>query len=502
MSSGRAGHRRQPIAGPASPIKAGLRTRRRAARAAPPEWRGTSRVPSSRLTAAAAWARPAPRPTRRAPSTPRPSAPRALRARGPGIDRRVLTSLLSRGWRGDASGGGGRGKTRRRRGGPGGPTSCRTSSMAPICLLLLAICFYPSLYAVRLALTDASLLRLRANAVHRSPERGPAGGRSHLPRRGSGGRCAGTSWWSWASSPWRLPIALFLNRALPRARRRCVRPCWCPTWSRRRSPRCCGSTCSTGTSASRTTSWSGSALIEHYVPWLEPSRRELRGRRGRHGLGRAAADGGGPPRRAADDSRRALRGLERRRGQRLWSGSGTSPCRISCRPSCFILLLRTIWMSNHIDLIFISDARRSGLQQLHRGGLQLHADQPVRDRLLVDGGGGARPPCWSPRRRSTCGASPGRCWRDAGASERRVGTGRSGPGRSSSSPSAPLSVDLRRVHHARGEGGPGRSPGSASAPSSTSRASRRCRTTSTCSGTWRSSRTSGTAPSWRPGRCS
>jgi len=33
--------------------------------------------------------------------------------------------------------------------------------VAPIGLLLLAICFYPSLYAVRLALTDASLLRLQ-----------------------------------------------------------------------------------------------------------------------------------------------------------------------------------------------------------------------------------------------------------------------------------------------------------------------------------------------------
>ena len=55
----------------------------------------------------------------------------------------------------------------------------------------------------------------------------------------------------------------------------------------------------------------------------------------------------------------------------------------------FLVLLRTIWMSNHIDMIFVMTGGGPGLQQPHRGGLQLHAHQPVPDRLRVGGRRGA-----------------------------------------------------------------------------------------------------------------
>ena len=58
----------------------------------------------------------------------------------------------------------------------------------------------------------------------------------------------------------------------------------------------------------------------------------------------------------------------------------------------FLVLLRLIWMSNHIDMIFVLTQGRARIRQLHRGGLQLQAHQPVRDRLRVGGRGRADDP--------------------------------------------------------------------------------------------------------------
>ena len=83
--------------------------------------------------------------------------------------------------------------------------------VAPIGLLLLAISFYPSLYAIRLALTDASLLRLARAKFIGLENVARAGGRPIFLHG------------LWRTLRWdvvvvlgqlaiALPIALFLNR--------------------------------------------------------------------------------------------------------------------------------------------------------------------------------------------------------------------------------------------------------------------------------------------------
>ena len=83
--------------------------------------------------------------------------------------------------------------------------------IAPIALLLLAISVYPTLYAIWLAMTDASLLRL-ARAQFIGLGNFVAHGRRHRSSStGCGARCAGTSRSCCIELAIALPIALFLN---------------------------------------------------------------------------------------------------------------------------------------------------------------------------------------------------------------------------------------------------------------------------------------------------
>ena len=111
-----------------------------------------------------------------------------------------------------------------------------------------------------------------------------------------------------------------------------------------------------------------------------------------------AADGADPARRAADDPGRALRG---RRGRRR-RARGSSFRHITLphlMPSIlFLVLLRTIWMSNHIDMIFVMTTGRARASRTTPRRSTASAHQPVPDRLRVGGrrragdhpGGGVR----------------------------------------------------------------------------------------------------------------
>ena len=85
--------------------------------------------------------------------------------------------------------------------------------IAPIALLLLAITVYPTIYAVYLAMTDASLLRL-ARAQFIGLGNFVAHGRTTpCSSTGCGARCAGTRRWCSLELAIALPIALFLNQS-------------------------------------------------------------------------------------------------------------------------------------------------------------------------------------------------------------------------------------------------------------------------------------------------
>jgi multiple sugar transport system permease protein len=222
--------------------------------------------------------------------------------------------------------------------------------VAPICLLLLAICFYPSLYAVRLALTDASLLRLQ---------------RMRFTGLQNVVRLAGDPIFLqglWRTLRWdvvvvlgqlalALPIALFLNRRFRGrgvVRAAVLVPYVVPP---------------AVTALLWVYMFDGNfgvandllvrlGLIEHYVPWLSHPA-------GSFAVVAAAMVWAGQPLMAV-----VLLAALQTIPDELYEASSVDGASVWERfryvtlphltPTIlFLLLLRTIWMSNHIDLIFI-----------------------------------------------------------------------------------------------------------------------------------------------------
>jgi multiple sugar transport system permease protein len=222
--------------------------------------------------------------------------------------------------------------------------------VAPIGLLLLAICFYPSLYAVRLALTDASLLRL---------QRMQFTGLQNVTRLlGDTVFLQGL----WRTLRWdlvvvlaqllvALPIALFLNRRFRGrgvVRAAVLVPYVVPP---------------AVTALLWVYMFDGNfgvandllvrlGVLEHYVPWLsDPT--------GSFAVVAAAMVWAGQPLMAV-----VLLAALQTIPDELYEASSVDGASVWERfryvtlphllPTIlFLLLLRTIWMSNHIDLIFI-----------------------------------------------------------------------------------------------------------------------------------------------------
>lgn len=222
--------------------------------------------------------------------------------------------------------------------------------VAPIGLLLLAICFYPSLYAVRLALTDASLLRL---------QRMQFTGLQNVTRLlGDTVFLQGL----WRTLRWdvvvvlaqflvALPIALFLNRRFRGrgvVRAAVLVPYVVPP---------------AVTALLWVYMFDGNfgvandllvrlGVLEHYVPWLSHPT-------GSFAVVAAAMVWAGQPLMAV-----VLLAALQTIPDELYEASSVDGASVWERfryvtlphllPTIlFLLLLRTIWMSNHIDLIFI-----------------------------------------------------------------------------------------------------------------------------------------------------
>jgi multiple sugar transport system permease protein len=222
--------------------------------------------------------------------------------------------------------------------------------VAPIGLLLLAICFYPSLYAVRLALTDASLLRL---------QRMQFTGLQNVMRLASDTVFLQGLWRTlrWdvvvvlAQLAVALPIALFLNRRFRGrgvVRAAVLVPYVVPP---------------AVTALLWVYMFDGNfgvandllvrlGLLEHYVPWLSHPT-------GSFAVVAAAMVWAGQPLMAV-----VLLAALQTIPDELYEASSVDGASVWERfryvtlphllPTIlFLLLLRTIWMSNHIDLIFI-----------------------------------------------------------------------------------------------------------------------------------------------------
>jgi multiple sugar transport system permease protein len=222
--------------------------------------------------------------------------------------------------------------------------------VAPIGLLLLAICFYPSLYAVRLALTDASLLRLQRMQF--------TGLQNVIRLAGDTVFLQGL----WRTLRWdvvvvlgqlavALPIALFLNRRFRGrgvVRAAVLVPYVVPP---------------AVTALLWVYMFDGNfgvandllvrlGVLEHYVPWLSHPT-------GSFAVVAAAMVWAGQPLMAV-----VLLAALQTIPDELYEASSVDGASVWERfryvtlphllPTIlFLLLLRTIWMSNHIDLIFI-----------------------------------------------------------------------------------------------------------------------------------------------------
>jgi multiple sugar transport system permease protein len=245
------------------------------------------------------------------------------------------------------------------RSGPGSDACLRRSRrpdllpylfVAPIGLLLLAICFYPSLYAVRLALTDASLLRLQRMKF--------TGLQNVIRLTGDTVFLQGL----WRTLRWdlvvvlaqlgvALPIALFLNRRFRGrgvVRAAVLVPYVIPP---------------AVTALLWVYMFDGNfgvandllvrlGVLEHYVPWLSHPT-------GSFAVVAAAMVWAGQPLMAV-----VLLAVLQTIPDELYEASSVDGASVWERfryvtlphllPTIlFLLLLRTIWMSNHIDLIFI-----------------------------------------------------------------------------------------------------------------------------------------------------
>jgi multiple sugar transport system permease protein len=222
--------------------------------------------------------------------------------------------------------------------------------VAPIGLLLIAICVYPSLYAVRLALTDASLLRLQRMQF--------TGLQNVIRLAGDTVFLQGL----WRTLRWdlvvvlaqlavALPIALFLNRRFRGrgvVRAAVLVPYVVPP---------------AVTALLWVYMFDGNfgvandllvrlGVLEHYVPWLsDPT--------GSFAVVAAAMVWAGQPLMAV-----VLLAALQTIPDELYEASSVDGASVWDRfryvtlphllPTIlFLLLLRTIWMSNHIDLIFI-----------------------------------------------------------------------------------------------------------------------------------------------------
>ena len=78
-----------------------------------------------------------------------------------------------------------------------------------------------------------------------------------------------------------------------------------------------------------------------------------------HGLVRPAADGADPARRAADDPAELYEAAQVD-GASAWRSSGYITLPHLMPSILFLVLLRMIWMSNHIDMIFVMTAGGPG----------------------------------------------------------------------------------------------------------------------------------------------
>ena len=282
--------------------------------------------------------------------------------------------------------------------------------IAPIALLLLAISVYPSLYAIWLAMTDASLLRLAraqfigfGNFVRHGGDTifldgavahaalGRRGGVHSSSRSRCRSRCSSTS--------------AFRGRGFVR-----VGDDGALHHAAGRGRRCCSATCSTAISAWSTTCWCALGVLDRYVVVAERPDRQASGVTVAamvwYGT---AADGADPARVAADhpgpSSTRPRTSTARARGAA--SGYITLP---HLMPSIlFLVLLRTIWMSNHIDMIFVHDAGRPRLQPT-TPRRSTASSSPTSSRSATPR---RSPWCWrsswSRPRRSTCATSRARC---------------------------------------------------------------------------------------------
>ena len=185
-----------------------------------------------------------------------------------------------------------------------------------------------------------------------------------------------------------LPIALFLNLSF--RGRGFVRAAVMVPYiiAARRRRRCCSSTCSTAISASLNDLLVRLGVLDRYVSWLSDPTGELLGHRRRHGLVRHAADGADPARRAADDPAElyeAARSTAPARWQRF--RYITLP---HLMPTIlFLVLLRTIWMSNHIDMIFVMTRGGPGFANYTEAVYSFMLTNQFRDRLCVGGRRGA-----------------------------------------------------------------------------------------------------------------
>ena len=243
--------------------------------------------------------------------------------------------------------------------------------IAPIALLLLAISFYPALYAVWLAMTDASLLRLaRAQFIGLAEFRPP--GRRPIFLDGL-----------WRTLRWdvavvllelaiALPIALFLNlsfRGRGFVRAAVMVPYIMP-------PAVAALLCVymfDGNFGVANDILVRLGVLDHYVSWLsDPTASFV--------IVVVAMVWAGTPLMALI----LLAALQTIPGELYeaagstapvpGSASGTSRCRISCRRSCSSAAAHDLDVEPHRHDLH-HDARRPGLRQLHRGGLQLHAHQ-------------------------------------------------------------------------------------------------------------------------------
>jgi len=222
--------------------------------------------------------------------------------------------------------------------------------IAPISLLLLAISVYPSLYAIRLALTDASLLRLaRAKFIGVQNLVRMAGDQIFLDGL-------------WRTLRWdlavvltqlaiALPIALFLNlnfRGRGVVRAAVVVPYIVPP---------------AVTSLLWVYMFDGNfgvandlmvklGILDQYVSWLSDPN-------GSFAVVVAAMVWAGQPLMAIillavlQTIPRELYEAARVDGANLWQGFRHITLPRLIPTILFLLLLRTIWMSNHIDVIFI-----------------------------------------------------------------------------------------------------------------------------------------------------